>query len=404
MMPTRYPEVFTVSRLNQESRFLLEKSLGSIWLEGEVSSLSIPSSGHWYFLLKDPLAQVRCAMFRSQNNRLLFRPKEGDQVLVKATVSLYESRGEYQLIVEQMSLQGDGLLKRAFEELKNRLFQEGLFAVERKKPLPTEPQRLGVITSPSGAVIHDILTVLKRRAPSLPIILYPTSVQGATAAAEIVQAIQMANRRQECDVLILARGGGSLEDLAPFNDEKVARAIHASRIPLVSAVGHESDVSISDFVADLSAPTPSAAAEIVSQFYPTRLQKLADLKKRLERSILQDLNVRSQQVFFLRKRLRDPLYQLREIYQKKDALEERLKKNMLSILSEKAQQLGLAVQGLHAYSPLRTLQRGYAIVKKEEIAVTHLHQVKLNDSLSIDLQDGQLECIVTRLSAPAEPL
>ena len=221
----------------------------------EISNLSQPASGHWYFTLKDDRARVRCAMFRNSNRRVTFRPQNGQQVLVRASITLYEPRGDYQLIAESMQPAGDGLLQQQFEQLKQRLSAEGLFDQQFKQPLPAPAKRVGVITSASGAALHDILQVLQRRDPSLPIVIYPTSVQGAEAPMQIVRAIETANRRDECDVLIVGRGGGSLEDLWSFNDERVARAIFASRIPIVSAVGHETDVTIADFVADLRAPT-----------------------------------------------------------------------------------------------------------------------------------------------------
>lgn len=276
------PSIFTVSRLNQTVRQLLEMEMGQIWLSAEISNLSQPASGHWYFTLKDDRAQVRCAMFRNSNRRVTFRPQNGQQVLVRASITLYEPRGDYQLIAESMQPAGDGLLQQQFEQLKQRLSAEGLFDQQFKQPLPAPAKRVGVITSASGAALHDILQVLQRRDPSLPIVIYPTSVQGAEAPMQIVRAIETANRRDECDVLIVGRGGGSLEDLWSFNDERVARAIFASRIPIVSAVGHETDVTIADFVADLRAPTPSAAAELVSRNQLELLRQLQSQQQRLE--------------------------------------------------------------------------------------------------------------------------
>lgn len=256
--------VYTVSRLNQEVRLLLENVYPLIWVEGEISNLSRPSSGHYYFSLKDQEAQVRCAMFRNTAIRLRFQPKDGMQVLVRARVGLYPARGEFQLIIEHMEDAGDGRLRRAFEELKHKLQREGLFDAARKRPLPVPPRRLGIVTSPTGAAIHDVLTVLRRRFPLLPVLIYPVQVQGEGAAEQIAAAIRLANERKEVDLLLVTRGGGSLEDLWAFNEEVVARAIYASEIPVVSAVGHEVDVTIADLVADQRAPTPSAAAEMIS--------------------------------------------------------------------------------------------------------------------------------------------
>jgi exodeoxyribonuclease VII large subunit len=253
--------IYTVSQLNREAKRLLAVHFLTVQVGGEISNLSQPSSGHIYFTLKDAQAQIRCAMFKGQQQRLRFKPANGNQVILTAQVSLYEPRGDYQLVVEHMEEAGDGALRQAFDRLKQKLLLEGLFEQERKQPLPLIPNRIGVITSPSGAAIHDILTVLKRRFPVIPVLIYPVAVQGEAAKFEITQALATANQRDEVDVIILGRGGGSLEDLWAFNEEIVARAIAASNIPVISAVGHEVDVSIADFVADYRAATPSAAAE-----------------------------------------------------------------------------------------------------------------------------------------------
>ncbi|MGC2029538.1 MAG: exodeoxyribonuclease VII large subunit, partial [Steroidobacteraceae bacterium] len=256
-------DIYSVSRLNREVRVLLERGFGSLWLEAEISNFAKPSSGHWYFSLKDAAAQVRCAMFRQRNMSCAFIARDGQKVLVRARIGLYEPRGEYQLIVDHMEDAGLGALKRQFEELSAKLEREGLFAAERKRPLPSLPRRIGIITSPTGAAVRDILHVLARRFPAAAVLVYPVSVQGAQAAAEIVAALEAAGRRAECDVLILARGGGSLEDLWAFNDERLGRAIVASPIPVITGIGHEIDFTIADFAADMRAPTPSAAAEMV---------------------------------------------------------------------------------------------------------------------------------------------
>lgn len=257
--------IFTVTQLNYSVRHLLEMELGQVWLTGEISNFSQPVSGHWYLTLKDENAQVRCAMFKMKNQRVNFRPQNGMQVLVRASVSLYEPRGDYQLIIESMQMAGDGLLQQQFEELKMKLATQGLFAQEYKKSIPKFVKRVGIITSPSGAALQDILHILNRRNPSLQIVIYPTLVQGKEATQDIIDTIKLANQRKECDVLIVGRGGGSLEDLWCFNEEAVAYTIYQSELPIISAVGHETDVTIADFVADLRAPTPSAAAELVSR-------------------------------------------------------------------------------------------------------------------------------------------
>src|SRR5512139_1014738 len=250
-------EVLSISQLNAQARMLLERGLGTVWLEGEISNLDRPASGHWYFSLKDEAAQVRCAMFRSRSMLVRFPVKDGARVLARGRVSLYEARGEFQVVVDHLEEAGEGALRRRFEELKKKLLAEGLFDAGRKQALPTLPRRIGVITSPTGAALRDVLHILRRRFPAIPVLIYPVAVQGENAPREIVQALQLAGRRAECDVLVLARGGGSLEDLLAFNDEAVARAIHACPIPLISGVGHETDFTIADFVADERAPTPS---------------------------------------------------------------------------------------------------------------------------------------------------
>ncbi|MGH8305399.1 MAG: exodeoxyribonuclease VII large subunit, partial [Steroidobacteraceae bacterium] len=274
-------EVYSVARLNREVRVLLERGLGVVWVEGELSNFSQPSSGHWYFSLKDRDAQLRCAMFRMKNSLLGFTPRAGAQLLVRGRISVYEARGEYQLIVEHLEEAGVGALKREFERLKTRLAAEGLFALQRKRALPRFPQRIGVITSASGAALRDILHILARRYPPAAVLIYPTPVQGAAAVPALVAALGTASARAECDVLIVARGGGSLEDLWAFNDERVARAIHASALPVVCGVGHEVDFTIADLVADARAPTPSAAAELVVPDRAACLEAVARTAQRL---------------------------------------------------------------------------------------------------------------------------
>lgn len=297
------PSIYTVSRLNQTVRLLLEQEMGQVWISGEISNFSQPSSGHWYFTLKDDTAQVRCAMFRNSNRRVAFRPQHGQQVLVRANITLYEPRGDYQIIVESMQPAGEGLLQQQYEQLKQKLSAEGLFDPIHKQSLPAPARQVGVITSKTGAALHDVLHVLQRRDPSLPVIIYPTAVQGADAPLQIVRAIELANLRDECDVLIVGRGGGSLEDLWSFNDERVARAIFTSKIPVVSAVGHETDVTIADFVADLRAPTPSAAAEIVSRNQTELLRQIQSQQQRMEMAMDYYLAQRSRRFTQLHHRL-----------------------------------------------------------------------------------------------------
>jgi exodeoxyribonuclease VII large subunit len=302
--------VLTVSALNSLARSTIEAALPLLWVGGEISNLTRAASGHWYFSLKDASAQVRCAMFRGRNQFVDWQPANGDQVEVRAVPTLYESRGEFQLQVEVMRRAGLGALFEAFEKLKQKLGAEGLFAESRKRPLPVFPKRLGIVTSPEAAALRDVLTTLRRRAPWLPVILHPTPVQGEGAGRKIADAIRTASERGECDVLIVCRGGGSIEDLWAFNEEAVARAIAASPVPVISGVGHETDFTIADFVSDLRAPTPTAAAEQVCAGRDEWMQKLVTQHHRLARPLHRMLNARAQQVDFMSRRLVHPAQRL----------------------------------------------------------------------------------------------
>jgi exodeoxyribonuclease VII large subunit len=296
-------DLYSVSRLTREVRLLLDRGLGVVWVEGELSNFSQPSSGHWYFSLKDRDAQLRCAMFRTRNTGVGFVPRAGAQVIARGRISVYEARGEYQLIVEHLEEAGVGALKREFERLKAKLAAEGLFALERKRALPRFPRRIGVITSPSGAAVRDILHVLARRFPPAAVLIYPVPVQGAAAVPALVAALQAASARAECDVLILARGGGSLEDLWAFNDERLARAIHACTLPLVSGVGHEIDFTIADLVADVRAPTPSGAAELVVPDRRACLESIGRCAQRLAGGMRRELRIAATRLAATERRL-----------------------------------------------------------------------------------------------------
>ncbi len=371
---SRQQQIFTVTRLNSAVRMILEQDLGLVWLTGELSNLAMPSSGHWYFSLKDISAQVRCAMFKGNNRRVPFRPQDGMQVLVQARVSLYEPRGDYQLIIESMQPAGDGMLALRFEELKRRLGSEGLFDEGRKRPLPREPRAVGLVTSATGAALHDMLTVLKRRSPDLPVFIYPTQVQGSAAISQIVAAITLANRRAEVDVLIVGRGGGSLEDLWCFNEEVVARAIAGSAIPVVSAVGHEVDVTISDFAADLRAPTPSAAAELVAPDRSARAQRLLHLKQRLVQAISRRQTAASHQFALLQKRLdhQDPKRRLEQQSQRLDELSGRLQQLLNLRLHQGERRLANLELRLQARSPSTLLAAGK---RRHQLAEERLHSL-----------------------------
>ncbi|MGE6149267.1 exodeoxyribonuclease VII large subunit [Aeromonas media] len=390
---SRQQQIFTVTRLNSAVRMILEQDLGLVWLTGELSNLAMPSSGHWYFSLKDISAQVRCAMFKGNNRRVPFRPQDGMQVLVQARVSLYEPRGDYQLIIESMQPAGDGMLALRFEELKRRLGAEGLFDEGRKRPLPREPRAVGLITSATGAALHDMLTVLGRRAPDLPVFIYPTQVQGSAAIGQIVSAIALANRRAEVDVLIVGRGGGSLEDLWCFNEEAVARAIAHSAIPVVSAVGHEVDVTISDFAADLRAPTPSAAAELVAPDRSARAQRLVHLKQRLVQAISRRQTAARHGFALLQKRLdhQDPKRRLEQQSQRLDELSGRLQQLLNLRLHQGERRLANLELRLQARSPEKMLAAGK---RRHQLAQERLHTL-MNKRL--DLAAHRLAMLSARL-------
>ena len=436
-------DIFSVSRLVRETRAVLEGSFPLLWISGEISNLAQPASGHIYFSLKDEAAQVRCAMFRMKRQRLRFQPGNGQQVLIRAKVSLYEARGEFQLIAEHMEPAGEGALRLAFEQLKQKLAAEGLFDTDRKQALPMPPKQLGLITSPTGAAVRDLLTVLKRRFPALPVIIYPVQVQGDDSARQIIQMLQLADKRQECDLLILSRGGGSIEDLQSFNDEGVARAISKLKIPLVSGIGHEIDFTIADFVADRRAPTPSAAAELVTPDQQEWTQRLQTVAKRLRQYQLQRLQQLSERCLALGKRLNNqhPKQRLQQRAQRLDELADRLSRTFQFNLLQRSQRLErlqtrltrqtpelrlekLAQQNinlierlhrairqrmvqyetrlnqigrdLHNLSPLNTLGRGYAIVSRpsDGAIVTHSSEVNVGDQLQTRLQQGKLVCKV----------
>lgn len=428
-------EVLTVSQLNARARRLLEEVFPAVWVEGELSNLARPSSGHLYFTLKDSGAQVRCALFRQNAARVRMDLRDGLLVRARGRVSLYEGRGDYQMILDAVEPAGDGALRQAFEALKARLQAEGLFATERKRPLPSHPTRIGIITSPSGAAVRDIISVFGRRAPFIELVISPTAVQGREAAPQIVQALERADRAG-FDALILARGGGSLEDLWPFNEEMVARAVAACRTPVISAVGHETDVSISDFVADVRAPTPSAAAELLSpdtramlqqlqrshrqlqQCMKVRLererlrldalrrrlrhpgerlaqqsQRLDELELRLRRAWQQRMDLRRQQLASLHGRLQQqhPERLLRLLEERLEQMRQRLPRAMQLRLAQHRQQLESAAQSLHLISPLATLGRGYSILLDSQgHAVRRPQDTQPGQRLQARLAEGSL--------------
>jgi exodeoxyribonuclease VII large subunit len=442
-MPTE--PAITVSQLNRRAKTLLEQGIAKLWVEGEISNLARPASGHIYFSLKDEKAQVRAAWFRQRQRGPALGFKNGDKVLAFGRVSLYEPRGDYQLIVEQLESAGEGVLKQRYEALKKKLLAEGLFDEDRKQPLPALPRRIGVITSPSGAAIRDIITVLGRRFPAVPVIVYPAAVQGDAAPGELIAALESAVRRDECDVLIIGRGGGSLEDLWAFNDEALARALSSCPTPVVSAVGHEVDFTIADFVADVRAPTPSGAAEIVVPNASDWLRRIATLAVRIGRIGERAVQDRAQQIDWLGKRLfaaspsatlgrqRDSLRENRsrllaamraqllerrgdtermrgELLQqspslavqralsKLDGLRQRLTGSARDKLSATGHRVALLGRALHSVSPLATLERGYAIVLDAEgRAMTDAATATAGDEIRARLSKGELVASITRV-------
>ncbi len=437
--------VFTVSQLNREARLLLEQAFPALWVTGEISNLARPASGHLYFSLKDEQAQVRCALFRGAARSLRFRPDNGQQVLARARIGLYEARGEYQLIIEHMEPAGDGVLLRRLEELKKRLAAEGLFDPARKRELPPLPRRIGVVTSPSGAALRDILKVLRRRFPAVPVVIYPTQVQGEAAKTEIVAAITTAGARAECDVLIVARGGGSLEDLWCFNEESVARAIAVSPIPVVSGVGHETDFTLADLAADLRAPTPSGAAELVvpdcrewlararalerragidmgrllerlaqhgdslarrlSRTHPgfvlgQHRQRVDELGTRMVRGMRQTMGLRQLEARHALTRLHaaTPAALLARRREELERQRLRLAAAARLRLAADGNRLAVAAASLQAFSPLRTLERGYAIVSDAATGqvIRRAADVSVGTVVSARLAEGSIEATVVK--------
>ncbi|MBT7437579.1 MAG: exodeoxyribonuclease VII large subunit [Cellvibrionales bacterium] len=430
---------YTVSELNRLSRQTLESKFPLIWVEGEISNFSMPASGHWYFKMKDKTATISCAMFKNQNSRSSFKPQNGIKVFARCKITIYEVSGNYQLIIEQIESAGIGALQRKFEELKKQLFDEGIFDDKHKLPIPKYPKKIGIITSPTGAAIQDILSILKRRYPIASVLVYPSIVQGNTldgtsAAKELTERIIFANKENNCDVLILARGGGSIEDLWAFNDETLTRSIHNSNIPIISAVGHEVDYTICDFVSDCRAPTPSAAAEIVSPDINSIIQRLNEKELQLNHLILGFLQACYQKIDNLFMRIRNPNDYLLHIQTQIEGLQNRIYKNITSkikidketlthidknlqrnhpseylcnlsdrlcllekklnneiikLLITKQEKWENSLRLLEAVSPLNTIKRGYAIVlNKDKKIIKRTSDIKINDRIFTMLGDG----------------
>jgi len=430
-------EVYSVSGLNRSAGRLLEHSFRNIWVQGEITDLSRPASGHLYFVLKDSQARIRCALFRNRRQRHVSELKNGTDLLVRGNVGIYSARGDFQLIIDYLELAGEGLLRRQFEQLKQKLAAEGLFDVNRKRPVPVAPSRVGVITSASGAALQDVLTTLQRRCPLITVSLYPAVVQGEAAVASVIQSLVLANTHRVCDVLLVVRGGGSMEDLQAFNSEAVARAIIHSTIPVITGIGHETDFTIADFIADYRAPTPTAAAELASPDSGYWQQNLLGLQQQLIRAMEHQINDQWQHLDREYLRLKDPLTRIQHarqqltIYcrqlqqcgqkvindhrQSSRSLGLRLQAvtpdRQLSIVEQNLshflirlagssrarlmtaqQQLQSQYQRLHSVNPETTLQRGYAIVRRQDnqSLVTSAAAVAGGDILETRVRDGMI--------------
>jgi len=433
--------VWTVSALNFEVKTMLVQGIGTLWLEGEISNFASPASGHWYFTLKDDKAQCRAAMFRGRNSRIGFQPQNGQQVLVKAQVTLYEARGEFQLVVEHIEDAGVGELMRRYEQLKARLDKEGLFSPALKKPIPEQPRKIALITSASGAAIRDVLSVIGRRAPHIPVVVFPTPVQGETAARQIRQALAQVRQYAQCDLVLLVRGGGSLEDLWCFNDEALARDIAEFPIPIVTGIGHEIDFTIADFVADRRAPTPSVAAETVTPDRNELMQGIDDRVARLLGQLGLCLRQARERLGFLQKSLdqQHPTRQFEQfklrLYHAHESLLERMRarlteeKYRLTLcqatlaqvspkivinhyrdriirlteiqqtsirqkLTHARHRFALQARSLDTLSPLRTLSRGFATISKDKKLVSSVTQLSTGDEIDITLADGSQQATV----------
>jgi len=393
----RNVKILTVSELNRLANQVLTQSFPLFWVSGEVSNLTRAASGHWYFSLKDSSAQVRCVMFKGRNSYLDWVPKEGDKVEARCTVTLYEARGDFQLTIEFLQRAGLGALFEAFEKLKSKLQQEGLFDAVFKKSPPAHPKKIGIVTSPDAAALRDVLTTLKRRMPSIPIVIYPTPVQGKGVAIQIADAIQLANERAECDVLIICRGGGSIEDLWQFNEEIVARAISECTIPTISGVGHETDFTICDFVANMRAATPTAAAELATPSRENILSALNQLKQQLSRMMQYQLNQLAQALDYLSRRLISPVQQ---IEQQKDQLAQmtlRLNTVMNQQIKNKQQNLLRISQNLTHLNPQAVLTRGYAFVQNKLGAIiSSSEQLQQGDDVTLTFDVGSAEATINK--------
>ncbi len=380
-MPAR---IYTISEINSEIKSLLEGNFQSVWISGEISNFKNHSSGHYYFSLKDEGGQIQSVMFRGSNRLLKFKMEDGLEVIANGRITVYEPRGNYQIVVEYLEPKGLGALQLAFEQLKKKLEAEGLFDATRKKPFPFLPKKIGIVTSPTGAAIRDLIHILQRRYPNIEILLNPVNVQGDSAAHEIAQAIEELNKFEDIDLLIVGRGGGSLEDLWAFNTEVVARAIAASRLPIISAVGHEIDITISDYVADLRAPTPSAAAELAVPVKMDLEMTIQSIKMDLYQAMKRMLDILNEKLKFYRSHLKHPKTKIEELAQKLDESIDRLKLAMANHLIQIKGELAVFSKALKTLSPLAVLERGYSITYREELKNGKLNLIPIKNSSEVN--------------------
>jgi exodeoxyribonuclease VII large subunit len=393
--------ILSVSQLNKQVKSYLENELGLVRVEGEVSNLSRPSSGHFYFTLKDRDAQLRCVFFKNRHQQDTHKfLMDGQHMVACGRLSLYEARGDYQLIVEEVTHAGLGALFQLYEALKSKLAAEGLFDKERKKPLPTIPQTIGIISSPSGAALQDMLSTLARRFPVAKIIIYPSEVQGVSAPKQLISALNRAEEERRCEVLIIARGGGSIEDLWAFNDEQLARRIAACSIPIISGVGHETDFTISDFVADYRAETPTAAAILVAPDCLELINCINQLSQRLQTAQLRILNTFALKLQHLMDKITSPQKAIASCWQNLDYLERQIEVLINGRVQQKKHQFANLMATLHAVSPLATLHRGYAIASKNRKVLYTTNELRIGDVIQVRLSNGHVDCTINQI----EPL
>ena len=396
-------KIFSITEINKLVKELLQNNFPSIWVKGEISNFIEASSGHWYFSLKDNGAQVRCTMFKGKNNEVKWVPKNGDLIEAQCNIGLYEQRGDYQLNISSLQQAGLGRLFEEFNQLKQKLNAEGLFDEKQKKSLPLYPNYIGVITSPDASVLRDVISTLKRRNKSIEVIIYPTPVQGKMAPQGIIEAIQLANERDEADVLIICRGGGSIEDLWSFNDELVAREIFSSSLPIISAVGHQTDITISDFVADVRAPTPTAAAEIVSKRFEELLGNLDYFKSNISNLIQNKIEQLNQRIDFLEKGLVSPIQKIALQFDLILALKNRLQITITSQLEKYQEQIKSYNQNLNHLNPNEILSRGYSIIlNQNKKIINNASAIGVSDKIKIKFHEGNAEANITKINQDKE--